>query len=298
MPYKQPPLSDAEIGTLERWVKQGAKFDGPSETETPIASLVDPLAGPARRSRSRRRPSDPVTVAGLLARRQDPGRRRRPRGRPLRRRDGQADGDARPTTPARSPRSRFTPDGKTLIAAGGRPGMFGSVTVWDLATKARRYDLRGHADAILAAALSPDGKTLATAGYDRLVMLWDLAAGRRGPHAQGAHRRGPRRRLLARRQDAGLGRGRPDREALGRRDRASGCETLSDATAELYAVAFGPAGRPSWRRASTARSGPGDVDGTGGAARPLGLRPRRRRSSAWSPRPTARPSSPAARTGT
>ena len=45
MPYKLPPLSAREIGTLERWIQQGAKFDGPSETETPIASLVDPLAG-------------------------------------------------------------------------------------------------------------------------------------------------------------------------------------------------------------------------------------------------------------
>src|SRR5436305_1439759 len=27
MPYKQPPLSAAEIKTLEAWVKQGAKFD-------------------------------------------------------------------------------------------------------------------------------------------------------------------------------------------------------------------------------------------------------------------------------
>src|SRR5262245_57143906 len=43
MPYKQPPLTAREIQTLERWVKEGARFDGPSETETAIASLVDPL---------------------------------------------------------------------------------------------------------------------------------------------------------------------------------------------------------------------------------------------------------------
>src|SRR4051812_34308621 len=43
MPYKQKPLGAEEIRTLERWVKEGARFDGPSEADTPIASLVDPL---------------------------------------------------------------------------------------------------------------------------------------------------------------------------------------------------------------------------------------------------------------
>src|SRR3954454_13369091 len=32
MPYKQPPLSRRELNTLERWVKEGARFDGPSES--------------------------------------------------------------------------------------------------------------------------------------------------------------------------------------------------------------------------------------------------------------------------
>jgi len=43
MPYKQPPLSDPQVATIERWVKEGAKFDGPSESATTLASLVDPL---------------------------------------------------------------------------------------------------------------------------------------------------------------------------------------------------------------------------------------------------------------
>src|SRR3954447_4042682 len=45
MPFKQPALAAREIATLTRWVSEGAKFDGPSATETAIASLVDPLAG-------------------------------------------------------------------------------------------------------------------------------------------------------------------------------------------------------------------------------------------------------------
>jgi hypothetical protein len=38
--------------------------------------------------------------------------------------------------------------------------------VWDVEKKAKRHDLRGHADAILSADLSRDG-LLATASYDR-----------------------------------------------------------------------------------------------------------------------------------
>ena len=72
---------------------------------------------------------------------------------------------------------RFTPDGKTLIACGGRPGMFGAIAIADLAKKTPAH-FRGHADAILAADLSADGKTLATSSYDRLIKLWDVASGR------------------------------------------------------------------------------------------------------------------------
>ena len=35
-------------------------------------------------------------------------------------------------------------------------------------------ELAAHKDAIYALAFSPDGKTLATAGYDRLIHLWDV----------------------------------------------------------------------------------------------------------------------------
>ena len=57
MPYKRPPLTGREIRTLERWVEQGAKFDGPSEAETAVASLVDPLKGLPKVTPGRRRPT-------------------------------------------------------------------------------------------------------------------------------------------------------------------------------------------------------------------------------------------------
>ena len=71
---------------------------------------------------------------------------------------------------------------ETVFAAGGEPGLGGAVAVWDLSFLSETGDepaylLRGHADAILAAALSPDGQTLATGGYDNEVRLWDPRTG-------------------------------------------------------------------------------------------------------------------------
>ncbi len=136
---------------------------------------------------------------------------------------------------------RITADGRTLIAAGGRPGLFGSWIARDVAGWKKRLDVRGHSDAILAVAVAPDGKTLATAGYDRQILIWDLAAGKVV-------------RPLKDHSDAVYGLAfSPDGRTLascaadrtvklwdwsaGRRT-----ATLSESTAELYAVAFTPDG--------------------------------------------------------
>ena len=82
-------------------------------------------------------------------------------------------------------------DDGTVIAAGGEPGLGGAVAVWDTDEWSETGDepafvLRGHADAILAAALAPQPapdaaadspRLLATGGYDETVRLWDPATG-------------------------------------------------------------------------------------------------------------------------
>lgn len=54
--------------------------------------------------------------------------------------------------------------------------------VWDISNPSARaremHSLTGHASSITALAFSPDGKRLASGGYDAQVKLWDVSAGR------------------------------------------------------------------------------------------------------------------------
>ena len=71
----------------------------------------------------------------------------------------------------------WSKDGSVLVAAGGAPGRKGELKVWS-ADGSLRTTITGHADCIYGLALSPDGKTAATASYDKLIKLWDLESGK------------------------------------------------------------------------------------------------------------------------
>jgi WD40 repeat protein len=75
---------------------------------------------------------------------------------------------------------QFSPDCKTLAVASGVPGVRGGITLWSIQTDAvSRADFStDHRDLICSLRWSPDGRTLASGGYDSKIILWDPAAGK------------------------------------------------------------------------------------------------------------------------
>ncbi|MBL9123547.1 MAG: pre-peptidase C-terminal domain-containing protein [Planctomycetaceae bacterium] len=136
----------------------------------------------------------------------------------------------------------FSADGKRLAAAAGEPGLFGEVTVWDVAAGTVQLTFRAHQDSLFAVAWSPDGKLLATGSYDQLVQLWDAASA--APVRQLAGHSGAVFDLAFHPQGTMLASASADR-TVKLWDVASGqrLDTFSQPLGEMYAVAFAPDGK-------------------------------------------------------
>ncbi|NNE90412.1 MAG: hypothetical protein HKN23_02090 [Verrucomicrobiales bacterium] len=74
----------------------------------------------------------------------------------------------------------FSPDGATLVTASGITGLKGIATIWEISSGKKLAEIGEgvHRDILFDAEFSPDGKLLATAGYDRVIRIWNAADGK------------------------------------------------------------------------------------------------------------------------
>jgi WD40 repeat protein len=141
----------------------------------------------------------------------------------------------------------FSVDGRRLAVASGTPGTAGEVRLYALPADGPpgpqpERVLKGHADIIYALAFRPGGQVLATAGYDRVIKLWDVASGEElrvlKDHSDTVYGLAfsPDGKLLAS--------GSADRAVkVWEADTGARLATLADATDWVYAVAWSPDGR-------------------------------------------------------
>jgi WD40 repeat protein len=164
---KQPRAE--EIALLRAWIDAGAKEDGEVRITVPDIRPRKPVAAPV--AALAYHPAGQMLVAG---------------GRGTVHLFDSAAGDVLGTLDRQRPRLTalaFSRDGKVLAVAGSATGEGHEVRLYDfnagiLPDAAGAAVANVHQDVIHDIAFSPDGKILASCGYDRLIKLWDMAAKR------------------------------------------------------------------------------------------------------------------------
>ncbi len=141
----------------------------------------------------------------------------------------------------------YSRDGRLLAVASGVSGVGAEIRLYPVGPDGKpaprpAHLLAGHTDLVHALDFSPDGKTLASCGYDKLIKLWDVASGKEvrtlKEHSDSVYAVafGPDGKLLA---SAAADR------AVKLWDAASGrlLYTLGEPTDWVYALAWDPRGR-------------------------------------------------------
>lgn len=230
-PADQPQPSKEELAVLAQWISEGAPFDSRMAV-LPVLPKVIVKAG------SVRLPALTLAVSAegksLFA----------GRFRVVEQRSGESgnivwnlevpDGKVNDI--------RISGDGKRLLAATGTPGLSGRAIEVAIGNSAILREFAGHDDILYAARWSPDGSIVATAGYDRRILLHDAHTGKKLRELTGHNGAifdldfSPDGSLLASASaDATI---KIWHVATGER-----LDTLSQPQSEQYSVAFSPDGR-------------------------------------------------------
>jgi WD40 repeat protein len=176
MPYKLDPLKPEQIALIERWVSEGAKYDGDSPDEDWVALL------------HKRTPANvpepyPVAVPLTALAFSPDGSELAASGYHELTMWKLADGSLSRRLRGLCERVydiAYSADGKWLATASGDPGQYGTARLWIAEPNGGGKpvrDLVESNDAIYAVAFSPDSKLVAAAGADRAIRIWKTETG-------------------------------------------------------------------------------------------------------------------------
>lgn len=166
-PKDEPRVPAAALAVLRQWIAAGAP--APDRDDSILRTLNVPRATPAASP-------PPLTAAAFSP---DGARLAVARSGAIDVRDA-VTGEVVTTfggLPDKVNAVHFSTDGGQIIVAGGIPGLAGTAQIRGAASGVILREFGAHRDVLSDAELSPDGTLLATAGYDRIIRLWNPADG-------------------------------------------------------------------------------------------------------------------------
>ncbi len=169
-PEDSPQPTAVEVSTIQKWIEQGAKgIDEP----LPLKSRLSAMNLPSSFNETM-----PITSIGRTGN----GQLLIGRFNALYQQQDQWSEPLPFDIVGKIKQIRTTNDGRFTVIASGIPGVGGQATVlenWNGRMKPSVVRVvEGHLDTLYTAVLSHDAKILATAGYDRVIMLWNMNDGK------------------------------------------------------------------------------------------------------------------------
>lgn len=167
MPLGGAPLTAEQIASIVSWIAAGGKNDTPPEAKDEISLSRPPIyyQPPVISALAFSPDGKTLAVSGY-------------REVLLHKSDGSGMISRLVGMSERLNSIAYTPDGTSLVAAGGTPARFGEVQIWDPATAKLKHSVTLTIDTVFGASVSPDGKQVAAGGADNSVRLIDLSSGK------------------------------------------------------------------------------------------------------------------------